>query len=47
MPILHYVQRESPALQAGIYGEAHVFVSGICFKLEFLTITAALTLVES
>lgn len=46
-PVLLYVQWEPPALQAGVYCEARIFVGGISLKFEFLTITAALTLVAS
>lgn len=42
VPVLPYVRRGSPALQADTYCEAQIFVSHTCFRLEFLTIIAAL-----
>lgn len=45
--ILHCSWCEPPAFQAGIYCEEHIFVSSVCVKFELLTITIALTLVES
>lgn len=47
VPGLCYFRHDSAAPQAGICCEAPIFVSSTCFKLEFLTVTAALTLVES